>query len=1366
MRPIRLCVVPVLLAAVGGCAAFEIPEAAPGGARRTQVAVPRAWPDAVEALIAAHRQTGLRYAVVPPTFRGVIGPYEPGQAIGVDRLIAAVAEATGTTARRADGVAVFDPRPPDAAELPTEPRERVLHLARDGRSSTIPELSRLVAHADRSVGLQALAALYRLEGDYMRRAWPGRVSIFEVLRGRLDRQALLWALTDGHRRASPGWRMALHVLARSREPYLNRHTWSVVWEKTPGTIRLSLWAMGRAGDQDASRPLSKRVRKSFTNHPADRYLAAMALGELGNERELRRNIRYRGKLLAAPVRRAVVFGLALCPETDSLLAQLDRSLRDRDPVVRFLSCQALGRIGTSRAVARLAAMTRDPKLVPELRCAALDGLTLATSPDAAKAILAAATDPNPVIRAKAAGALGAAGGASAQRPLLGLINDKDRWVRAAAACALGSLGSRPAVGRLTAYLGDKNTDTDGAIAAMIGLGRGHSPRAKSVLGRIALEPRQNDRLRRYAVLALAQLANRAGHATLKKLTLFGSRGYLPFALRHLELETPAETARHVIGFLARGGTATAAAAACRLAELGQGDGVRELLEGSNVFSNHARMMHMWGAIRARGPEAISALVRAAKSQRAGIRAGAALALGGRLDVAAVDALIELTRDRSSGVRSLAAQSLGLCGDPKAVPDLIRLAEKDEAPRVVGAAIRALRLRPFSNHPDVQKLFATLAGTPRDAGVIDPNQPSVRGQPAHSFVLRRWASSLEDRDMCNITYESSLTYDSDRGRVVLWGAHGRRADAPQTGQTWFYGTAGNSWKRLMTSREWPNATCCIWSTAYDPARRVVVLPLSGRGGHGWVNSLRANMQYSIPWVLDTRTDQWYPAKPLRHKGGLNMVSNSFSPQCGLTACWYGRISAYDAHANEWWTMASSRGGPGKVSNGDGAFDPKTGRYLVVGATSTWAFDPAADTWTDLKPAGGNGPPNCQLVYDSANHVLLVFKPQRGVGITVHVYHIDQNRWERLPAVHPSPHYGTFAVAYDARSNVTVIGGGWESGRSGETTVRETWTYRYKPATARPPALGRPRAAAVVTSPGGKARLTWLPPKAGKAAGYRIYRGPGRRAWKVTWQRVAQVKAKDARYDDSGLDPGTPLFYRVTAVDASGKEGPASYPARTEPPAPRWTAAVLTADGVRLEWSPCPGKDVVGYHVYRAPLAARSYWSGAFNPMTLLAKSEPGKPPVDPYSSFRRLTAQPVKGAEWTDGTATVTGAASEITWPGSYVYVVRAVNAWGLEGGRGPATLALPDAPGPVRVIPWLDGRRLVFWLPCRAEQVRGYYVMRMDDWHGKYVFRWHASPLVGYGFYDRRDFPTADRRRYYVSGVDAIGAVGIPSSGAWSHGFP
>ncbi|MFO7898218.1 MAG: HEAT repeat domain-containing protein [Planctomycetota bacterium] len=1373
----RVLLVALLICCLTGPAPARTVPAKLSGSR---VTVPRAWLGAVDALILAHKQTGLTYAVVPRRLRGTVGPYRIGEQEDLDDLVAAVAKATGTVAHVVNGVTVLDPadtreidvpddlerhvrqavradanNPPAAGSAPAELlRKYVRRMVIDGRSGHVPVLSRLAWHEAPSVRYQALAALVRLEGDFLRNQWPGRVSIFEAMRDKLHRQALLWALSEGYRDGSSGWKMAVDVLARSREPYLARHTWVPVWYKTPEAMRLSLWAMGRSGDPTAGRSLDKRVRNAFTNHPEDRYLAAVALGELNESYRLCRGRTARHR--DPDVRRAAALGLGLCQPSNRVLDQLDRFLEDEEAGVRFVACLSLGRLAGRRSVGRLLEIVGDADRPSEMRVAALEGLALAGTADATAAIVAACRAPAVSVRARAAETLGRLGGPTARKQLTPLLHDSDRWVRCAAVCAIGRLGSREAVAAAGRAALDADAGPDERIAAMIGLGAGRSPLAKTALSRIALDVDQHRRLRRYAVLALAQLANRSGQEAVRKLAVYGTPGYMPFALTHVRLETPEKTAKFAGRFLARGHRSTSAGAATRLMTLGAGWGVRELLEGYDVFDNHARNMHMWGAVAARGPEVIPALVKATRSRRASIRRAAAMALGGRRDVAAVDALVALTGDRSAGVRASAARALGLCGDPKALPHLVRLAEKDDSLSAAVSAVRALRLRDFSHHDEARELFQRMRGTPRDCGVIDADRPSLTDQPANSFVLRRWAGSIEDDTMCNVTYETSMTYDSHRRRVVLWGAHGRRYDAPQTGQTWFFHPDSGHWNRLYGSHERPNATCCVWGLTYDPANQAVLSPTSGRGGHGWVNALRVNMQYSLPWLLDCRRNEWVPVKPANHKGGHTGMPNGFDRRHALSYWWHGggKLRAYDAYSNEWWSLAQTGDARARRAGKGGArFDPKTGRYIILGARTVWAYDPAKQTWTDLGPEG-QGLPGGLTVYDSANDVMLQFRAHKGKGVEVAAYHLRENRWERLPMVHPSPHYGTFDVAYHAAHNVTVFSGGHQFGSSAEPTVRETWTYRYKPAPETPGALGRPRALRVVTKPGGAADLSWKPPAAGQPRAYRIYRGVGRQAWRVEWKKIAERKpGRELAHTDKGLKAKTQVFYRVVPIGGDGEEGPASYPGRTAPRPPRRASAIFDGDGVRVTWAASPNTDVVGYHVYRAPVAATSYWGDVFNP-------------AEVRDDLKRITEQPVKATEFLDRAAKIDGPACEYAWPRSYAYAVRAVNALGVESGPGPTTLALPDPPGRVRVVPWLDGRRLVLWSPCRGKGVRGYFVMRQDDWNRGYAFRWHAAPIVGFGFWDDREFPREDRRKYHVYGVDAAGAVGIPSSGAWSHGLP
>ena len=201
-------------------------------AREGRVLPPRVWMEAADALSAAHHQAGLLYCILPADFSGAVGPFRPGEAVEVEDLVLRVAEATGTHLRWINDVAVFDPRAEGAeavdGEAPAEveassPRAEVSALDGKGDSSVVVRLTELAGHEDGSVRLHALAALQRLEGDFVRNAWPGRVSIFEVLADRIDHKALLFALEEGGPLGGRSWKLAAEILGRARERVLARY---------------------------------------------------------------------------------------------------------------------------------------------------------------------------------------------------------------------------------------------------------------------------------------------------------------------------------------------------------------------------------------------------------------------------------------------------------------------------------------------------------------------------------------------------------------------------------------------------------------------------------------------------------------------------------------------------------------------------------------------------------------------------------------------------------------------------------------------------------------------------------------------------------------------------------------------------------------------------------------------------------------------------------------------------------------------------------------------------------------------------------------------------------------------------------------
>ncbi|MDD4891082.1 MAG: HEAT repeat domain-containing protein, partial [Phycisphaerae bacterium] len=1030
--PLSKSLIGVLLLLVLLLAACDKPGASPmdrlarGGKLKLTAAdgaaeMPRTYLTAVDALVAASRQTGLRYAVLPPRFDGVVGPFAMGQRVPVNDLLAHVATATGTSVVTINGVAVFEGKSAaPAKELAAAASPQgVYDLAATCQASVIPGLSKLTGSRDERIRLLALRGLAAMEGDFMRSEWPGRVSIFEVLADQLDTQSLLWALEQGGPAGGTQWNLACSILARGRCPQLTRNTWAHVYGKTPGTMQMCLWAIGRVDDPSGAWAIRNRLVKTFTAEPEDAFLAAKSLGQIApwrlmdhakNEKDV-------------DARRAAAFGAGFAPKDSKVAEQIiEMGLKDADPTVRFLACQSAARFG-GRCSKVLSEIAMDRTRPEADRCSAVAAL------EASKDLrqLAASAiggdkrfEPSAAVRAAIARRLGDFRDPSTLDELMRLLTrDTDVQVKAEAARSLGrfGIGERRVVSEhpvrrtrpgeplpsttrpldasacfdsVCGIVLTSEVPLDVRIAAAVGLGQGRSPAAVESLSKVALDPNQPVRLRRYAIRALAMLANHAGTATLARIAPLDSPAHDHEAVRYLDLANPADTAKILIPILTAGEREDAGSAANRLAELGYGPGVRELCEGFDVFDNSGRVMHMWGAIRSRGPESDAALIEAAKSPRTRIRNVAAVALGSRPDPKVVATLIGLCKDTDAGVRHMAAQSLGLTGDPAAVPVLIGLALEDPAPRVASDAIRALRRADWIDRPEVKAAFDKLAGTERDCAV--PNAqgkaPSLKDQPAHSFVLRKWPGDYNDLSITNITYESSLTYDSDKSRVVQWGSHGRRADFPQTSETWFYSADKNEWDRLTTSRQIPNGQCLTWGTTYDPSSHSVVSPMSGHGGHGWINNLRANLSHSVPWVFDADSGQWRMARPVRGPGySMGQVNGVFDTEHDVTIFHHGPMWAYDAYENRFDKLGVGANRP-DYGDADG-WDPVTARLisLVPGGEhmKSWAFNPANNAWPDLKAAGGPKDLVSRLMYDSTNDVMIGFAGTATRGVRVWIYH---------------------------------------------------------------------------------------------------------------------------------------------------------------------------------------------------------------------------------------------------------------------------------------------------------------------------------------------------------------------------------------------
>ncbi|HOX07300.1 MAG TPA: HEAT repeat domain-containing protein [Planctomycetota bacterium] len=1345
---------------------------------------PRAWLETGKALALAGRRAGARYAITAREVDGLVGPLTLGQKFTAEELLGRAAKAAGLELSWQGEVALLQPvldaagraallrAVSDAKSADARTRARgAFALGESLRADAIPMLMGMLGDKDGSVRRAALMALSAFEGDFEHAQWAGRLSVFELPGLRIDTDSLMWVLEDAAAAGTAEWRAALSILGRAREGQVTRTVWDAAYERAPGAIMPAVWAMGRCGDPAAGWVLERRLRKTFTNVPADRYTSGAAMGKLGLVGALREHaIRKEKGSQPADVRQAAVYGLGFCKGNAKALETLKEALGDPDARVRELAVFAMGEMDTKESAAALAGLLADEKADVALRCAATGALARVSNDKAQEVLFATAKDKDAKVRAAVAEALGNLGGTAAYSALAtASYDEKDRWALAAIGRSLASFGPQRITTNAspmllpTRLLSDPKADVEVRSAIAIGMGQSRSPEWADALAKVALDGAADWRLREYAVRSLAMLANRAGQPTLLKLIESEPPVRMTnLPLRYLDLGDPAKTTAYLARFVTAGVRDEQALAVERIGELGAPEGVEMLAAGFNVFDNYTRCAHIWPLVNSSSPAVRAKLVDLLKtSRRSGVRTSAALGLGGRRDPEVIETLIGACRDENSAVRKAAAQSLGACGDPAAAATLIEVMEKDADTAVAHQALRALRLHEFAGLKAVREAFGRVRGTERDCGI--PGGPGLREQPSNSWVLRKAPASYDDLSAQDLTYESAVAYEPVTGRVVQWGAHGRRADSPQTGRTWVYDTGASEWHRPLAKQE-PPGICLTRGIAADANRGLVISPVSGTGSHGWVSFLRRNASNSIPWVYDAKKEQWYPMRPVKNPGPHGMVASCFDP-AGDAAIFLGNSPrVYDAHANEWTSMKPQGAKPGSHNEQPGAYDPVTGRFIVVsdgdekGRGRTWAYDLRADRWTELKPA--SPPPNVTqpMVYDSANDVMLLFNPVAG-RTEVWAYLLRENRWELAPPAWPAPSYHNSDAAYDPVHNVTVLTGGWEWGRSGEITIRETWTYRYRPATASDPKKpGAPRDVRLELGADGKVGLAWTAPAGVAPAGYVVYRGTGEHPWTAAFEKITAAPLKEAGFSET-LKPeaGKLIHYRVAAVGADGQEGPPSLIVRTQPLPVREVAAARNADGtVSLSWAPSASAGVSGYNVYRAAGPKLDLWSQRF---------EPGEKPGE----FAKVNAEIVTGTTFTDrpaGEPPAAAGVSESTWAPFLVYIVRAVNSLGQESGPSPATLSIPAPPGPVVAVPLEDGRVLVTAGAEGTAPVRGRQLYRMDSYKGDWLHRSAGSPAPATVFVDGQKWPRGDRRCYFVIAVDELGQLGVPSSEAWARNAP
>lgn len=966
----------------------------------------------------------------------------------------------------------------------------------------------------------------------------------------------------------------------------------------------------------------------------------------------------------------------------------------------------------------------------------------AVTPEARKAAIESSKDANPFTRLSAVRAMTRFGGSAALARLNELVDDSDELVRAEARQGMGWLGGVKEAERLAAMVAKERTvSREAPDAALVGLGLLLPPAAREIAIKTIVDLMQEPKACPWSAGRAAVLLNdpRLLPGLMK---VFGqNRSGAPLRVDCFDALGQLGT-KEITQMMARNWW--------EYENMARYEGGRMLRENLHQPAVHETLLDL---TRAQGDSQEAAVFSLCNSR----------------DPRAVAALAEVLTS-GKGAYLGAGTSLGLIADPAATDALMAVASDAAHPGRFVAA-RALRMRDLAWQPKVKAMLVSLYGWREDGSV-----PPVSEQKPGTWVLRRYQRDFDDMTVSTLTYESAVAYDSTRGRVFHWGAHGKRYDSPQNGDTWIYDAADNQWTEGGRNEN-PPGTCMTREICYDAnADRLLVRGASG-GGHGWLFYREQRLRGGSPWAYDPAADRWTSMRS--GPSGITLSHLIEFDSHNGTVLWAGRptlppapklpagapkppppppqpvlIGRYDAWTNTWSVAASQPDGPMGGFNAS-AYDPQRGRMLYMRKGELWAYDAVTNAWTNLKPKNAPGRPE-PLVYDSVNDRAVLVAESHG-GATVHAYNPDTNEWSVLPAGAMRPDHSEWDAAFDERHNVVVVAGGKITACPGSPNCRELWTYRVADGAG---PVGAP-GPAIATATAEGIRVTWQPAVDKRVTGYRVSRADAGLPLGAKFTPLTEKSVTKPEFvDTTRLPAGQPAIYAIESVTAAGERSAGRSMARTVPPVVIGVVAMWSADKkARVTWDKSAAGDVVGYNVYRSAVRPGPLYSD--NPF------------AGGFSEFVKVNADPVKDCQFLDSAAAEDKLPDGQPLPAGWAlapraYRVCAVNSLGLESGPGPWSVTLPRTVQRIEAQRRDDGSVVVRWTKDPSPDVVGYAIYRQDNWANRWATRVNAAPVTEATFIDPADGvpygaqPMGERQRYWVVAVDRFGQEGPSGTGAWS----
>jgi hypothetical protein len=299
---------------------------------------------------------------------------------------------------------------------------------------------------------------------------------------------------------------------------------------------------------------------------------------------------------------------------------------------------------------------------------------------------------------------------------------------------------------------------------------------------------------------------------------------------------------------------------------------------------------------------------------------------------------------------------------------------------------------------------------------------------------------------------NLAYDTNSRKVILFGGFDGTS---ALSETWAYDPVAKTWTNLSpTSADQPSGAGQI-PTVYDPVTSKVI----AYDGTTWGYDPNGNT-----WAaLSPKGTKLKPARL-----GSSMVYDSNTRKVFLfggtdNSTWYNQTWSYDPSANTWTKLEPAGEVPAGRSDAGMAYDPTSGKIVLFGGTDasfaclndTWLYDPVANTWTTVTPAGEIPPARSGhgMAYDAHSKRVILFGGVDTEFLCYNdtwAYDSTAGTWTDLVPAGESPQArARMAVVYAVGSEELLLFGGSEflpdatGGFPNQVYLNDTWGFGVLP-----------------------------------------------------------------------------------------------------------------------------------------------------------------------------------------------------------------------------------------------------------------------------------------------------------------------------------